>query len=96
MKEPIYVLKSFRITEKASALNAHLNKYVFEVATSANRIEVARAITEKYKIKVAKVNIMNRVGKYKSGRMFGGHPGRTNRRKIAIVTLAEGQKIETI
>jgi large subunit ribosomal protein L23 len=96
MKEPIHVLKSFRITEKASALNANLNKYVFEVATSANRIEVARAIVEKYKIKVSKVNILNHPGKYKSGRMFGGHPGRTNRRKVAIVTLAEGQKIETI
>ncbi|HTB64010.1 MAG TPA: 50S ribosomal protein L23 [Opitutales bacterium] len=96
MKEPIQVLKSFRITEKASALNAHLNKYVFEVATSANRIEVGKAITAKYKTKVARVNILNHPGKRKSGRMFGGFPGRTNRRKIAIVTLAEGQKIETM
>jgi len=96
MKEPIHVLKSFRITEKASALNAHLNKYVFEVATSANRIEVARAITEKYKIKVSKVNILNHPGKHKTGRMSGGHQGRTIRKKVAIVTLAEGQKIETI
>lgn len=96
MKEPIQILRGYRITEKASALNAHLNKYVFDVAVTANRIEVGRAVAEKYKTKVARVNILNHPGKRKSGRMFGGHPGRTNRRKVAIVTLAEGQKIETI
>jgi len=96
MKQSTHVLKAFRITEKASALNANLNKYVFEVATNVNRIEVARAITEKYKVKVTRVNTLNHPGKYKSGRMFGGHPGRTNRRKVAIVTLAEGQKIEVM
>ncbi len=96
MKEPIEVLRSYRITEKASALNAHLNQYVFEVARTANRIEVGRAVAEKYKTKVARVNILNHPGKRKSGRMHGGHEGRTNRRKVAIVTLAEGQKIETI
>jgi len=96
MKEPIHVLKAYRITEKAAALNANLNKYVFEVAISANRIDVARAITSKYKTKVTRVNILNHPGKFKSGRMFGGHPGRTNRRKVAIVTLAEGQKIESV
>jgi len=96
MKEPIQVLKAYRITEKAAALNANLNKYVFEVAISANRIDVARAVGAKYKTKVTRVNILNHPGKYKSGRMFGGHPGRTNRRKVAIVTLAEGQKIESV
>lgn len=96
MKDTLQVLRGYRITEKASALNAHLNKYVFEVAVSANRIEVGRAVAEKYKIKVARVNILNHPGKRKSGRMFGGYQGRTNRRKVAIVTLAEGQKIETI
>lgn len=96
MKEPYHVLKGYRITEKASALNAHLNKYVFDVAVLANRIEVRRAVTAKYKTKVARVNILNHPGKRKSGRMFGGHAGRTNRRKVAIVTLAEGQKIEVM
>ncbi len=96
MKEPIQVLRSYRITEKASALNAHLNQYVFEVERTANRIEVGRAVAEKYKTKVARVNILNHPGKRKSGRAFGGYPGRTNRRKVAIVTLAEGQKIETL
>ncbi len=90
------VLKGYRITEKASALNAHLNKYVFDVDVSANRIEVGRAVAAKYKTKVTRVNILNHPGKRKSGRMFGGHAGRTNRRKVAIVTLAAGQKIEVM
>ncbi|MGA2051848.1 MAG: 50S ribosomal protein L23 [Opitutales bacterium] len=94
MKSPIEVLRRYRVTEKASALSANLNQYVFEVATTANRTEVARAITEKFKTKVARVNILNHPGKYKSGRMFGGHPGRTSRRKVAIVTLKQGEKIE--
>jgi len=42
------------------------------------------------------VNILNHPGKHKTGRMSGGHQGRTIRKKVAIVTLAEGQKIETI
>ena len=44
MTDPIHVLRRYRITEKAAALNANLNKYTFEVATDANRIEVARAV----------------------------------------------------
>jgi large subunit ribosomal protein L23 len=96
MKEPIEVLKSYRITEKASALNANLNKYVFEVSLRANRTDVARAVTEQFKTKVAKVNILNHPGKKKSGRMMGGRAGRTIRRKVAIVTLQPGKKIEII
>jgi large subunit ribosomal protein L23 len=94
MKSPSQVLRRHRITEKASALTANLNQYVFEVETTANRTEVARAVTDKFKTKVARVNILNHPGKYKSGRMFGGHPGRTSRRKVAIVTLKQGEKID--
>ncbi|MND03195.1 50S ribosomal protein L23 [compost metagenome] len=51
---------------------------------------------DQFKTKVARVNILNRPGKQKSGRLMGGRPGRTNLRKIAVVTLAAGQKIEII
>jgi large subunit ribosomal protein L23 len=84
------------MTEKASARNANLNQYTFEVAVTANRTDVARAVREHFKTKVARVNILNHPGKHKTGRMFGGHPGRTNRRKVAIVTLRQGEKIELI
>jgi large subunit ribosomal protein L23 len=96
MKSPLAVLKRYRITEKASALNANLNKYVFEVSPQSDKGAVARAVSEQYKTKVARVNILNHPGKRKSGRTMGGHPGRTPRRKMAIVTLEAGQKIEII
>ena len=93
-KSPYQVLRAYRVTEKAAALSANLNKYVFEVERTANRCDVARAITEKFKTKVERVNILNHPGKFKSGRMTGGHVGRTSRRKMAIVTLKQGEKIE--
>jgi large subunit ribosomal protein L23 len=96
MTDPINILRRYRITEKAAALNANLNQYTFEVATDANRIEVARAVAQHFKTKVARVNIINHPGKRKSGRAMGGHPGRTSRRKVAIVTLKEGLKIELV
>jgi large subunit ribosomal protein L23 len=96
MKSPIEVLRRYRITEKAAALSANLNKHVFEVALDANRSDVARAVAEKFKTKVARVNILNHPGKFKSGRAMGGHSGRTSRRKVAIVTLQAGEKIEML
>jgi large subunit ribosomal protein L23 len=93
-KTPFQVLRGHRITEKASALSANLNQYVFEVNTTANRTDVARAVAEQFKTKVERVNILNHPGKYKSGRMTGGHAGRTSRRKVAIVTLKQGERIE--
>jgi large subunit ribosomal protein L23 len=96
MKLPGQVLKAYRVTEKASMLNTNLNKYMFEVWPQANRIDVARAVRDQFKTKVAKVNIINHPGKRKSGRLVGGHAGRTNRRKVAVVTLHAGEKIEIV
>jgi len=96
MSQSLRILRSYRITEKAASLNANLNKYVFEVEPTANRIEVGRAVAERFKTKVARVNILNRRGKMKSGRSMGGHAGRTVGRKLAIVTLQAGQKIEIV
>jgi len=95
-KSPYQVLRAYRVTEKAAALSANLNQYVFEVERTANRCDVARAITEKFKTKVARVNILNHPGKRKSGKMTGGHSGRTSRRKVAIITLKQGEKIEIV
>ena len=66
-----------------------MNKYTFEVARDANKIEIAKAVEELFKVKVADVNIMNYLGKTKrSGRT--GKIGRRPNWKRAIVTLAEG------
>ena len=64
-------------------------KYTFKVNPKAGRIEIARAVEELFKVKVAKVNVMNYQGKAKrAGRTM--KMGRRPDWKRAIVTLAEG------
>lgn len=77
------------VTEKAANMGTK-SKYVFEVSTDANKIEVAKAIEEVYGEKPVAVNIMNYSGKkVTSGRLAGR---RKDWRK-AIVTLAKGKSI---
>ena len=66
-------------------------KYTFEVATDANKVEIAKAIEELFGVKVAKVNTMSVKGKQKRmGRYLGYRPDR----KKAIVTLEGDKTIE--
>ena len=78
------------ITEKNTFLNEQ-GKYVFEVAPSANKIEIKRAVEEVFKVKVAAVNVLRVPGKE---RRLGRHRGMTRSWKKAIVTLEPGQRIE--
>jgi large subunit ribosomal protein L23 len=76
------------VTEKCNAL-IQANKYTFRVHPAAGRIEIARAVEEIFKVKVAKVNVMNYQGKAKrAGRTM--KMGRRVDWKRAVVTLAEG------
>ena len=78
------------ITERTTQLMAE-GKYVFVVATAANKIEIAKAVAEVFKVKVAKVNTVNVIGKTKRmGRTQGKRPDY----KKAIVKLAPGETIE--
>ncbi len=78
------------ITEKATDL-ANMNKYVFVVPVTANKPEVAKAITNIYGVKPTKINIIKKEGKkVRYGRKFGKRKGY----KKAIATFAEGDKIE--
>ena len=43
------------------------NVYTFEVAKTANKIEIAKAIEEIFGVKVAKVNTVNYDGSYNHG-----------------------------
>ncbi len=77
------------ITERSMASVAD-KKYVFEVAPSAGKIEIKKAVEEIFGVKVAKVNTMNVKGKAK--RLGAARPGRTKDWKKAIVQLAEDSK----
>lgn len=78
------------VTEKVSNLGA-VNKYVFEVAANANKIEVAKAIHEVYGIKPIKINIIKIAGK-KAG--YGRITGKRKNWKKAIVSLPAGESIK--
>lgn len=76
------------ITEK-SMIGATDKKYTFEVAKTAGKIEIARAVEEVFKVKVKKVNTVNVRGQL---RRQGRNEGYTKSWKKAIVTLTEDSK----
>ncbi len=77
------------ITEK-SMLSAVNKIYTFEVAKSANKIEIAKACEEVFGVKVAKVNTVSMRGKFRrQGRNNGGY---SKSWKKAIVKLTEDSK----
>ena len=63
--------------------------YTFEVAKSATKPEIAKAVEEMFGVKVAKVNVINMKKKPKR---VGYHMGYTSEWKKAIVTLTEDSK----
>jgi large subunit ribosomal protein L23 len=64
-------------------------KYTFEVAKSATKIDVARAVEELFGVKVAKVNTLHVRGHL---RRQGQSQGYTSSWKKAIVTLKPESK----
>ena len=85
------------ITEKMNFLGETYNKYGFIVDYSANKIQIARAVEEKFEVKVFDVNTVRYEGKTKTQfRKSGRFTGKTAKFKKAIVTLKEGEKIELI
>jgi large subunit ribosomal protein L23 len=78
------------VTEKSSQMMGD-NWYTFEVHPTANKIMIRKAVEEIFKVKVVKVHTMN--VKPKPKRM-GAFKGKTRSWKKAMVSLAEGQRIE--
>ncbi len=89
--DPYEVINSPIVTEKSTELSEKENKYSFQVKSSANKVEIGKAIEEIYKVKVLKVNTMKVHGKK---RRIRWREGKTPDWKKAIVTLREGDKIE--
>ena len=76
------------ITENSMAGIAD-KKYTFEVAKTATKIDIANAVEEAFKVKVAKVNTVSVRGKLKRQ---GRTQGYTKSWKKAVVTLTEDSK----
>ena len=89
-KDPRDIILGPVVSEKSYGLLDE-NKYTFLVATSANKTEIKIAIEKIFKVKVDSVNTANRPGKRKRTRTGYGQRKSTKR---AIVTVAEGQRID--
>ena len=79
------------MTEKSTNLN-QFNQYSFLVNKNSNVREIKIAIEKIFKVKVIKINTSILRGKVKS---FKGNVGYKKDTKKAIVTLAEGNTIDS-
>ncbi|MBI5167392.1 MAG: 50S ribosomal protein L23 [candidate division NC10 bacterium] len=91
MKSPHKIIKRPLITEKSTLLKDQDNRYCFEVACDANKIEIKSAIEALFNVKVLKVHTLWMKGKKKR---LGRFQGRTPDWKKAVATLRKGDAIE--
>lgn len=91
MKDMHKVLKRPLLTEKTSEQKDFLNQVVFEVAMSANKVDIRRAVEQLLAVKVVDVNTSVIRGKVKR---LGRNMGRRPNWKKAVVTLAPGERVE--
>ena len=89
MEKNYDIIRAPAITEKATLLS-EANQVVFNVAGTASKPEIKKAVEELFNVKVKAVNTLVRKGKTKR---FRGIRGRQSDVKKAIVTLEDGQSI---
>jgi large subunit ribosomal protein L23 len=90
MNDPRQVILRPIISERSYDL-INDNRYTFEVAKKANKIEIRDAVESIFDVHVLSVNTMSVKGKPKRVRYAKGY---TRSWKKAIVTLAAGETIE--
>lgn len=92
-KDPRDILRKPVVSEKSYGLMEAENKYTFIVDPRANKTEIRIAVEKVFGVKVTGVNTSNRQGKRKRTRTgFGKRPDT----KRAVITLAEGERIELL
>ncbi|MBP8718257.1 MAG: 50S ribosomal protein L23 [Candidatus Atribacteria bacterium] len=92
MTSPKTILIHPIISEK-SVKDKQYNKYSFKVILDSNKSEIKKAIEDKFKIKVNKVNTINVPAKK---RKMGRYVGKTSQWKKIIVTVKKGQSIKEL
>ncbi len=91
LRDAYSIVKKPRITEKATATQETQNAYTFEVARTANKIEIRNAVQTLFKVTVTDVNTLVVRGRM---RRMGRGVAKTQNWKKAIVTLKAGDKIQ--
>jgi large subunit ribosomal protein L23 len=90
--KPLYeIIRKPLITEKANLLKEDAQVVAFEVARSANKIEIKQAVEKAFDVKVKSVNTVVFRGKIKR---VGVNLGQRSNWKKAYVTLEEGHNID--
>ena len=87
IRRPILTEKS--TTQLFDKAGNRINRYTFEVPTTANKIEIKKAVEEAFGVQVASVNTLRVTGKIKR---MGRYEGRRASWKKAIVTLKPESK----
>ncbi|MDU5843749.1 MAG: 50S ribosomal protein L23 [Cutibacterium avidum] len=90
MRDPRDIILAPVVSEKSYSL-LDQNTYTFLVKPTANKTEIKIAIEQIFGVKVTSVNTMNRKGKARRTRFGMGKRPDTKR---AIVTVAEGDRID--
>ena len=85
------IIRKMLITEKSNIDRETANKYHFEVNRKANKVEIGNAVETLFKVKVTDVRVFHVLGKKKR---MGKVMGQKSSWKKAIVTLADGSRIE--
>ena len=91
MERAYDIIKKPITTEKSTILQ-QFNQYSFVVSTKSNTPQIKQAVEMIFKVKVNKVNTSILRGK---GKTFKGQYGFRKDTKRAIVTLAEGNTIDS-
>jgi len=94
MKDIFSVIKTIRLTEKATVLDEKNNEFVFNVDPRANKLEIKEAVQKLFGKTVIGVRTANYDGKLK--RRKRADAGRTNHWKKAIVRLKAGERIDLV
>lgn len=79
------------LTEKLTGIRETTNTVGFIVHPDANRVQIKQAVETLLKVKVARVNVLNVLGKVKR---LGRFSGKRSDWKKAFVTLKKGEKLE--
>ncbi|MFH1414889.1 MAG: 50S ribosomal protein L23 [Elusimicrobiota bacterium] len=79
------------ITEKSTNMKTDSNKFVFYVDCRANKTDIKKAVEEVFKVTVLSINTLAVHGK---PRRMGRFAGMTPKRKKAVVTLKEGDRVK--
>jgi large subunit ribosomal protein L23 len=90
MIDPRTVIRRPIVTEK-SMRGTTMNKYTFEVDRASSKPVIRDAVQRLFRVKVTKVNVITIPGRE---RRRGQHYYQEPAHRKAIVTLAEGDKID--